>query len=51
MATPTGLPVREAIRRKLYGSDTSFPDDMAVEAYACLLLLAGLKIRSPRRYL
>ena len=46
-AALTGLPVQEAIRRKLYGVDTGFSDDMVVEAYA-RLLLDGLKVRPPR---
>lgn len=46
-AALTGLPVHEAIRRKLYGLDTGFSDDMVVEAYA-RLLLDGLKTRPAR---
>ena len=46
-AALTGLPVHEAIRRKLYGLDTGFSDDMVVEGYA-RLLLDGLRVRSPR---
>ena len=39
-----GLPVHEAIRRKLYGLDTGTTDDAAIEAFA-RLLLDGLKVR------
>ena len=46
-AALTGLPVQEAIRRKLYGLDTGFSDDMVVEGYA-RLLLDGLKTRPAR---
>ena len=42
-----GLPVHEAIRRKLYRIDTGTSDDAAVEAYA-RLLLDGLKTRPSR---
>ena len=47
LAVLIGLPVHEAIRRKLYGLDTGFSDDMAVETFA-RLLLDGLKVRPPR---
>lgn len=46
-AALTSLPVQEAIRRKLYGLDTGFSDDMVVEGYA-RLLLDGLRVRNPR---
>lgn len=46
LAVLIGLPVHEAVRRKLYGLDTGFSDDMAVETFA-RLLLDGIKVRSP----
>ena len=45
LAVLIGLPVHEAVRRKLYGLDTGFSDDMAVETFA-RLLLDGIKVRS-----
>lgn len=44
LAVLIGLPVHEAVRRKLYGLDTGFSDDMAVETFA-RLLLDGIKVR------
>ena len=47
LAVLIGLPVHEAVRRKLYGLDTGFSDDMAVETFA-RLLLDGIKTRPSR---
>lgn len=38
LSTLIGLPVHEAIRRKLYAIDTGISDDTAIEAFARILL-------------